>query len=137
MKIVDKERKERKTKKRSLHPCSELLAQFIIHTYRGLPANTVLTREELIQDCSDMLHFRFGGLPLTLIEDAIARLYDVITTTEYLVSKPVQKHLDDAVVSLLGKPFHEELKLAVYAVKKGLPKGNIRDDIWEMALRRK
>ena len=132
MNIIEKKRKEGKIRKKSLHPCSELLAQFILHSYRGLPANTVLTRDELIQDCSDMLYFRFGKFPATLLEDMIARLYETIQTTEYLLSKPIYKHLSDAERLILGKPFEEEVELAKFAVKKGLPTQNIREDILEM-----
>lgn len=136
MKVVEKKRKEAKIRKKSLHPCSELLAQFIIHAYRGLPSNVTLTREELIQDCSDMLHFRFGGFPPTLIEDMVAKLYEIVHTIEYLLSKPIHKHLSDVERLILGKPFEKELELAKFAVQKGLPTNTIRDDIVEMAKKR-
>jgi len=133
MKVVEKSRKESKTRKRSLHPCAELLAQFIGHSYRGLPSNIIMTREELIQDCSDMFYFRFGGFPPTLIEDMVGKLYDIIQSTEYLLSKPIYKHLSDAERLILGKPFEKELELARFAIKKGLSTANVRDDIVKIA----
>ena len=132
MKIIEKKRKEQKSgKKVTTEQNAKRLALFMSTSYIGYP-QVQQNFNDLMNTCLEFINDRFFQYPPSLFDDMISMLYELCTTTEYLLSKPLYQHLKDAERIILGRTFEDEVKLAKQALKNGRTITTIRDDIMQM-----
>ncbi len=132
MKIIEKKRKEQKSgKKVTTEQNAKRLALFMSTSYIGYP-QVQQNFNDLMNTCLEFINDRFLQYPPSLFDDMISVLYELCTTTEYLLSKPLYQHLKDAERIILGRTFEDEVKLAKQALKNGRTITTIRDDIMQM-----
>ncbi len=132
MKIIEKKGREKESRKKiTPEQNAKRLALFMSTSYIGYP-QVQQNFNELVNTCLEFIHDRFSQYPPSLLHDMISALYELCTTTEYLLSKPLYQHLRDAEKIILGRTFEDEVKLAKQALKNGRTITTIRDDIMQM-----